>query len=136
MELLGQGSNLSHGHDLSHSCSNARSLTHCARLGIKPASQRSQKTQLCRGGNSKSFSNKINKINPMYHLQVEPAHLDLLGFGVSPGGRNPPVLLGYQVCRFIDGEGVWVRIQCPQFNACFIHTRSFIYLSGLQALHL
>ena len=32
MEFLGQGS------DLSRSCSNARSLTHCAGLGIEPAS--------------------------------------------------------------------------------------------------
>ena len=33
---LGQGSNLS------HSCSNARFLTHCARLGIKPATPQRQ----------------------------------------------------------------------------------------------
>ena len=36
MEFLGQGSHLKH--------SNARSLTHCARLGIKPASQHSRGT--------------------------------------------------------------------------------------------
>ena len=32
----------SHICDLSHSCGNAGSLTHCAGPGIKPASQRSQ----------------------------------------------------------------------------------------------
>lgn len=37
-ELLGQGSDLCHSHDLSRSCSNARSPTHCAVLGIKPHS--------------------------------------------------------------------------------------------------
>ena len=39
IELPGQGSDLSHSHDLSHSCSNARSLAHCARWGIEHASQ-------------------------------------------------------------------------------------------------
>ena len=34
-ELLGQASDQSHSFDLSHSCGNAGSLTHCARLGIK-----------------------------------------------------------------------------------------------------
>ena len=42
MEFLGQGPDPSHSCDLSHSCSNARSLTHCARLGIEPANQCSQ----------------------------------------------------------------------------------------------
>ena len=37
MELPGRGSDLSC--ELSHSCGNARSLTHCAELGIKPMSQ-------------------------------------------------------------------------------------------------
>ena len=31
MDLLGQGSDLSHSCNLSHSCGNAGSLTHCAR---------------------------------------------------------------------------------------------------------
>ena len=42
MEFLGQGSDLSHSCDLSCSCSNAGSLTHCARPGIEPRSQHSQ----------------------------------------------------------------------------------------------
>ena len=42
MEFLGQGSNSSHSYDLSRSCGNAGSLTHCGGAGIKPASQRSQ----------------------------------------------------------------------------------------------
>ena len=42
MELLGQGSDLSHGSDLSRSWGNTGSLTHCARLGIEPVSQHSQ----------------------------------------------------------------------------------------------
>ena len=37
-----QSSDLSHHFNLSHSCGNARSLTHCARPGIKPMSQGSQ----------------------------------------------------------------------------------------------
>ena len=37
-----QGSDPSLSHDLSHSCGNARSLTHCARLGIKPVTHHSQ----------------------------------------------------------------------------------------------
>ena len=43
-EFLGQGSDPSCSHDLSHSHGNAGSLTHCARLGIEPASQCSQDT--------------------------------------------------------------------------------------------
>ena len=39
MEPLGQGSDPRHSRNLSHSCGNARSLTHCARLGIQPTSQ-------------------------------------------------------------------------------------------------
>ena len=42
MELPGQGSDPSHSFDLNHSCDNARSLTHCAGLGVKPESQCSQ----------------------------------------------------------------------------------------------
>ena len=42
MEFLGQGSDLSYRCDLSHKCSNARSLTHCAGLGIEPVPQCSQ----------------------------------------------------------------------------------------------
>ena len=42
MEFSGQGSDLSWSCDLNHSCGNAGSLTHCARLGIKPESQCSQ----------------------------------------------------------------------------------------------
>ena len=37
--VLGQGSDLSHSCGQHHTCGNARSLTHCARPGIKPASQ-------------------------------------------------------------------------------------------------
>ena len=36
MEFPGQGSDASYSYDLSHSFSNAGSLTHCAWLGIKP----------------------------------------------------------------------------------------------------
>ena len=39
MELPGQGSDLSHSRDLSHSCDNDGSLTHCAGLGIELVSQ-------------------------------------------------------------------------------------------------
>ena len=42
MEFLGQGSDLSHSHHLSRGCSNARSLIHCTRPGIEPASKGSQ----------------------------------------------------------------------------------------------
>ena len=35
-KFQGQGLNPSHNHELHHSCSNARSLTHGAGLGIKP----------------------------------------------------------------------------------------------------
>ena len=41
MGFLGQGSDPSCSCDLSCSCSNARSLTHCVRLGIEPAFQHS-----------------------------------------------------------------------------------------------
>ena len=44
MEFPGQGSDLSCSCDLSHSCGNARSLTGCARPGIKSASQCSKDT--------------------------------------------------------------------------------------------
>ena len=42
MEFMGQGSDPSHSHDLSHSCSNAGSLTHCGRPRIEPVTQHSQ----------------------------------------------------------------------------------------------
>ena len=42
MEFPGQESDLSHNCDLSHSFTNARSLTHCAEPGIEPSSQHSQ----------------------------------------------------------------------------------------------
>ena len=54
-KFLGQGSNLSHSCDLCHSCSNAGSGTHCARLGIRlmlPQRQRGLLNPLCHSGNS------------------------------------------------------------------------------------
>ena len=42
MEFLGQGSDPSHSCDLCDICGNTGSLTHCARLGIEPVSQRSR----------------------------------------------------------------------------------------------
>ena len=42
MEFLVQGSDLGHSCDPSYSCSNTRSLTHCARQGIEPVPQCSQ----------------------------------------------------------------------------------------------
>ena len=42
MDFPGQGSDPSHSFDLCCSCDKARSLTHCAESGIKPASQHSQ----------------------------------------------------------------------------------------------
>ena len=44
MGFRGQGSDLSRSLHLSRSCSNIGSLTLCARVGIEPASQRSQDT--------------------------------------------------------------------------------------------
>ena len=44
MEFPGQGSDLSCSCDLSHSCSNTGSLTHCARPRIEPVFQSSQDT--------------------------------------------------------------------------------------------
>ena len=38
MEFPGQGSGPNHSFDLRHSCSNTRSLSHCAWLGIEPTS--------------------------------------------------------------------------------------------------
>ena len=59
MEFLGQGSDPSHGCDLSW-C-NAGFLTHCARPGMEPASQRSQDTPilLCHVGNSCKSKNNF-----------------------------------------------------------------------------
>ena len=44
MEFLGQGSDLSLSHYLRYSHGNARSPTHCARLGIEPVPWRSRDT--------------------------------------------------------------------------------------------
>ena len=46
MEFLGQASDPSCSCDLSRNCSNTRSLTHCARLDIKPASQGPQDNKM------------------------------------------------------------------------------------------
>ena len=42
MEFPGQGSDPNRNCRLRHSCGNTGSLTHCARSGVEPASQRSQ----------------------------------------------------------------------------------------------
>lgn len=41
-EFPGQGTDLSHSFNLSHSCRNAESLIHCAGLEIEPVTQHSQ----------------------------------------------------------------------------------------------
>ena len=53
LELLDQGSDLSHSSDLHCSCGHARSLTHCAGWGMEPASQGSRDAAflLCHSGN-------------------------------------------------------------------------------------
>ena len=43
LKFLGQGSNPSHPCNLHHSCGNTRSLTHCARPGIKSTPQQQPK---------------------------------------------------------------------------------------------
>ena len=73
MEFPGQGSDLSHKCDLSHSCGNARFLTHGARLGIEHVFLRSQDTAL-----------------PVAPHQGTPGFGSLLpraGFGLAP--RSP-----------------------------------------------
>ena len=86
MEFLGQGSDPSHSQDLSCSCSNDRSLTHCARLGIEPASQRSQdaadpvvpQQELQKSSMlSEWFSNQTldSHRNARFYLQVLPLNL-------------------------------------------------------------
>ena len=56
MEFPGQGSDLSHSVDLSHSCSNTGSLTHCAGLGNPhPSAPKMPPIWLRHSGNS-SFS--------------------------------------------------------------------------------
>ena len=45
MESLGQGSDPSHSYDLRCSCSDTRSSTHCARLGIESASQHARRAE-------------------------------------------------------------------------------------------
>ena len=59
VEFLGQGSDSSHSCDLSRSCSNAGSLTHWVRPGIKPASLCAEIPwiPLCHSGNSSKFFN-------------------------------------------------------------------------------
>ena len=71
MEFLGQGSAPSCSCNLSHSCGNTGSLTHCIRPGIKPVSQCSQdtanpiapprelKNTALRGGESLLFGEEI-----------------------------------------------------------------------------
>ena len=62
MEFPGQGSDLSRGRDLSCSCSNAGSLTHCARLGSDP-----------------------DPVVPQWELPLVPAQLSVWGRRPSPG---------------------------------------------------
>ena len=85
MEFPGQGSDPSCSCNLSHSCGNTRSLTHCARPGIKPASQCSQDPliMLHRSGNSKTGASNRRKIvtcqaggpsSYPYHLSKSSPH--------------------------------------------------------------
>ena len=57
MEFLDQGSNLSLNCVLSHSCSNAESLTHRTVLGLNlcPSVPKTLLIQLCHSGNSSNF---------------------------------------------------------------------------------
>ena len=57
MEFLDQGSNLSLSCVLSHSCSNAESLTHRTVLGLNlcPSVPKTLLIQLCHSGNSSNF---------------------------------------------------------------------------------
>ena len=63
MEFPGQGPDLSSSCDLSCSCSNTRSLTHCARLGMEPVSQ--------------CFQDATDRIAPQQELQFFPFYLYL-----------------------------------------------------------
>ena len=69
MELPGQGSDLSHGGNLSRSCSNTRALTHHAGPGIEPVFRCSQdaanhvapQQEFLAASSSKSVGAKIRK---------------------------------------------------------------------------
>ena len=80
MEFLGQGSDPNQGLNLSHSCGNASSLTHCARLGTKPASQppRCLQSLVPQG-----------KLPPLFFLAA-PWHVELPGQGSDPGHSHKP----------------------------------------------
>ena len=75
MEFLGQGSDLSHSCDLCRSCGNPGSLTRCAGLGIKPASQRFQDTAVPIAPqrelrNFPSYWEKTRKTNTGCHVDI------------------------------------------------------------------
>ena len=81
-----QGSDQSHSCDLSHSCSNARSLTHYARPGIEPASQRSQDAEilLCHSGNSKNFFFLLFRAKPAAYRSSQATG----GIGAAAGSLH------------------------------------------------
>lgn len=62
-ELWGQGSDWSRSHDLHCSCRSARSVTHCAGLGNKPASQRSEMPPVLWRHNGNALGSFLKKLS-------------------------------------------------------------------------
>ena len=91
-----QGSNLSCSCDLCHSCTNARSLTHCTRPGIKPELQQQPEllqrncrifNPLCHNGNSLiefsfSFISKCFYLEISFHLLFKTVLFNLHRFRI------------------------------------------------------
>ena len=105
-KLLGQGSDLSHSHNLSRSCGNAGTLTHCTRLGIEPATQCSQ--------------DAADPIIPQREILVVPFHKKPLNWSLA--GESDGCVRGSS-----DHEAFLVKHHFGQSTA---HLRSVQRLPG------
>ena len=83
----GQGLNQTHSCNLHHSCSNARSLVYCARLGIGPVLPQRQHqilSLLCHSGNSmKAFQLSFPSSEAVIRTYVSLVYWEIWSLGIE-----------------------------------------------------
>ena len=113
----GPGSDPSHNCDLSRSCGNAGSLTHCAGPGIEPhpSAPKTPPILLCHSRNAKAqFINQSNENNRTFHsrllgrsTEVVPREQPACVCGEAPTSWAAALLIPPTPPRVSTGLGIW-----------------------------
>ena len=108
-----RGLNWSHGSDLQHSCSNAGSLTHCARLGIQAIPQRQPEP----------LQRQCWILNLLCHSRNSNFHIFLPGYWSFSSIGYPGIVYLLNIC---DPRHLWGKGFCCLFTYMITGVKTFL----------